>query len=624
MARPGASSARARASTKPIRSRSASSGQGRLGPLADAALGDVEDPPQVDRVGRVGQHPQVGQRVLDLAPLVEAGAADQLVGQADSDEHLLQDPGLGVGAVEHGDVARADTFVIGEPVDLGGHEAGLVVLVVRDVADDRRAVAAGGPEVLGLAAGVLGDDRVGRAQDGLGRAVVLLQQDGPRARVVVLELGDVADRGAAEGVDRLVGVADDDQLGGGHLRRTGSDQLSHQDVLRVVGVLVLVDHHVAEPPAVVLGHVGESLQDVNRCHDQVVEVQRVGLAQPLLVHPVGLAQHPLAVGGLLGDPAAVRLLVDQVVLEVGHLRGEAARRVALGVEVELAHDQRHHPLGVGGVVDRERRLEPDRAGLAAQDPHAGRVEGRDPHPVGPRADQADDALAHLARGLVGEGDGEDLAGPHAPGRQQVGDAVGQHPRLARAGAGDDQQRAALVDDRLALLGVEPLEQRGRVAVGRRRGRRVGLAGAADLGRAQEIRPGQVEVGQVREVIEEGAHLPASLRAGYDVGAPHHYAARVATTIPDAEIERALVVVAHPDDVDFGAGGTVATWVDAGIAVTYLICTRGRRRRLRRHAAGRDAGAARAGAAGGRRGDRRERRTVPGGVRRRDARRCPSR
>jgi LmbE family N-acetylglucosaminyl deacetylase len=49
---------------------------------------------------------------------------------------------------------------------------------------------------------------------------------------------------------------------------------------------------------------------------------------------------------------------------------------------------------------------------------------------------------------------------------------------------------------------------------------------------------------------------------------------VATTIPDAEIERALVVVAHPDDIDFGAGGTVSTWVDAGIEVTYLLCTRG--------------------------------------------------
>jgi LmbE family N-acetylglucosaminyl deacetylase len=49
---------------------------------------------------------------------------------------------------------------------------------------------------------------------------------------------------------------------------------------------------------------------------------------------------------------------------------------------------------------------------------------------------------------------------------------------------------------------------------------------------------------------------------------------VATTIPDSEIERALIVVAHPDDVDFGAAGTVSTWVDAGIAVTYLLCTRG--------------------------------------------------
>ena len=35
-----------------------------------------------------------------------------------------------------------------------------------------------------------------------------------------------------------------------------------------------------------------------------------------------------------------------------------------------------------------------------------------------------------------------------------------------------------------------------------------------------------------------------------------------------------MVVAHPDDIDFGAGGTVATWVDAGIEVTYLLCTRG--------------------------------------------------
>ena len=45
-------------------------------------------------------------------------------------------------------------------------------------------------------------------------------------------------------------------------------------------------------------------------------------------------------------------------------------------------------------------------------------------------------------------------------------------------------------------------------------------------------------------------------------------------LADTDIERALVVTAHPDDVDFGAGGTVAGWTDAGIEVTYLLCTDG--------------------------------------------------
>ena len=55
-----------------------------------------------------------------------------------------------------------------------------------------------------------------------------------------------------------------------------------------------------------------------------------------------------------------------------------------------------------------------------------------------------DALAHLLRGLVGEGDGQQLAGARAPGLHEPGDAMGEHARLARAGAGQDQQRAVAV------------------------------------------------------------------------------------------------------------------------------------------------------------------------------------
>jgi LmbE family N-acetylglucosaminyl deacetylase len=36
----------------------------------------------------------------------------------------------------------------------------------------------------------------------------------------------------------------------------------------------------------------------------------------------------------------------------------------------------------------------------------------------------------------------------------------------------------------------------------------------------------------------------------------------------------LVVTAHPDDVDFGAAGTIAGWTDRGIEVAYCIVTDG--------------------------------------------------
>ncbi len=43
---------------------------------------------------------------------------------------------------------------------------------------------------------------------------------------------------------------------------------------------------------------------------------------------------------------------------------------------------------------------------------------------------------------------------------------------------------------------------------------------------------------------------------------------------DPDTHKILVITAHPDDVDFGAAGTVATWTDAGIEVCYCIVTDG--------------------------------------------------
>jgi LmbE family N-acetylglucosaminyl deacetylase len=45
-------------------------------------------------------------------------------------------------------------------------------------------------------------------------------------------------------------------------------------------------------------------------------------------------------------------------------------------------------------------------------------------------------------------------------------------------------------------------------------------------------------------------------------------------LPEAEINRVLVVTAHPDDADFGSAGSVALFVDRGVEVTYLLATDG--------------------------------------------------
>jgi LmbE family N-acetylglucosaminyl deacetylase len=48
-------------------------------------------------------------------------------------------------------------------------------------------------------------------------------------------------------------------------------------------------------------------------------------------------------------------------------------------------------------------------------------------------------------------------------------------------------------------------------------------------------------------------------------------------MPDDQLptpRRVLVVAAHPDDIEFGAAGTIARWVGEGASVRYLVATRG--------------------------------------------------
>jgi len=45
-------------------------------------------------------------------------------------------------------------------------------------------------------------------------------------------------------------------------------------------------------------------------------------------------------------------------------------------------------------------------------------------------------------------------------------------------------------------------------------------------------------------------------------------------LPADTFTRVLCVVAHPDDMEYGASSAVAAWTAAGVDVHYLLLTRG--------------------------------------------------
>src|SRR5262249_16002742 len=175
--------------------------------------------------------------------------------------------------------------------------------------------------------------------------------------------------------------------------------------------------------------------------------------QPLLIGHVELLA--LAIGEarglsrrhLIGRQPAVLPAVDQ--------HREHARGPAFFVELFGLKDHLDQADLIVDVENREVVLQADQLGVAAQDLDPDRVERAEPrHALDDLPDHLADAVLHLARGLVGEGNGENLARIRAPEIEDMRDARGDHTRLAGSRAGKHQHGTVERLHRLSLLGVE--------------------------------------------------------------------------------------------------------------------------------------------------------------------------
>ena len=237
-------------------------------------------------------------------------------------------------------------------------------------------------------------------------------------------------------------------------------QLVHNQVLREVGVLILVNKDVAEKFLIALQHLG------------IVAQQQVGVEQQVVkVHcPCNAASVPVGLvdGGRLGTLgiavsihqgliAGIVLRRDERVLGIADLSLDACWLIDFVVQPHVLNNEFDERTGIALVIDGEIGLEADEFGIAAQ--QAGKDGVERAHPqlgchIG--ACQRLDALTHLACGLVGERERHDAPWFIAL-MEQVHDLIGQHTRLSRPRTGNHQLRPVAILDRGALLVVQFLQ-----------------------------------------------------------------------------------------------------------------------------------------------------------------------
>ena len=297
------------------------------------------------------------------------------------------------------------------------------------------------------------------------RAIIALQPDHGRAWKVVLEAQDVVDLGTAPAIDRLIVVADAAQV----LVRLR--QKPQPEILRDVGVLILVHQHVAKAPLVLRQDVGMLAPEAQAFEQQVAEIggvqrfqtspgRRCRACRPSVGEGAGFTRRDLT-----GPEAAVLPAVDH--------GGELAGRPAFLVDILGRDHLLHQPDLVVGAEDREVGAQIDEFRVPPQDLGADGMERPEPlHALGHRPDEGSDPFAHLPGGLVGEGHRQDVEGTRLAGGDQMGDAGRQNPRLAGAGASQHEHRPLGRFDGRALFGIEArqirrLRRDGRARTGAR-------------------------------------------------------------------------------------------------------------------------------------------------------------
>ena len=155
----------------------------------------------------------------------------------------------GVHAVKHRVVAERVPLRDGIQ-NLTGYVIGFFGLILRRFQRNFSALAVRRPKIFAFPLAVVGNHGVGGIQYILRGTIILLQTNDHRIRVAGFKAQNIFNRRAAEAVNALVIVADHADVA------VAVGKQRSKLILRVVGVLILVDHNIAKLPLIVFQHIG--------------------------------------------------------------------------------------------------------------------------------------------------------------------------------------------------------------------------------------------------------------------------------------------------------------------------------------------------------------------------------
>ncbi len=243
------------------------------GDVAQAARGRVGDAQQADVVVRIKERFEIGEEIANFAPVKKALAANQMITHAGGAQGGFERARLLVGAKQNRVVAPRNALRDAGVIDLLDHRARFFFVVGEGVQEDFCAIAFVGPELFAAAAEIVFDDRVRRAKNRVGGAIILLELDDFDFGKMFFHVEQVGNFRAAPAVNALVVIADDAEIA--MFLREQVDEFE----LRGVGVLVFVDHDVAIFRAAGFERVRMFLEQPQREQDQIVEIDGVAGVQ---------------------------------------------------------------------------------------------------------------------------------------------------------------------------------------------------------------------------------------------------------------------------------------------------------------------------------------------------------